>query len=422
MFFPALLLAGILMAADGATETHDLGVQCTDEEGQVTLTATMDGDYYVWYDGDTPMTAYAQKSISLDRQSGSHTYRVETYKTSVDVSHDLMSNGGFEDGNNGFTSSYRYFQDNQTGTFYLDGHENANNLYTITSNAQGFWRDFQPISAHSGSKYALFDAGQGGYAWQTNTDLNSNLTLIKDSAYAFSFWVACPNPQQYFNKPAVLQFKICWKDAEGNIQPEVNLGPSYTTTYTTGSSWVQVSASWVAPVDASWVQIGVYDSSTEAQGNDFCLDDIMFQQVTILTNQVVKTDVFTYVGENCHCHGEDMFRKWNDVVFVPNIDEANPYISYQWYLEGEPIEGATAQYYRFSAEQLNKEVYATMVCQDGTEKYTCPTRVSAVPAATSQPSAPARQILSRRVYYVGADFRIIQTLYSDGSQDTQKLF
>ncbi|MCQ2347714.1 MAG: hypothetical protein MJZ65_00830 [Paludibacteraceae bacterium] len=416
---PTLLFAGGLIAAgEGTTENHNLGTQCTDEEGQVTMTATTDGDYYVWYEGDTKLP-YTQKSITLDRQSGTHTYRVETYKTTIDVSHDLMTNGGFENGNSGFTSSYQYFQDNQTGTFYLDGHENANNLYTITSNAQGFWRDFQHISPHSGSKYALFDAGQGGYAWRTNTDLNPNLTLVKDSSYAFSFWVACPNPEQYFNKPAVLQFKICWKNAEGVLQPEVNLGPSYTTTYTTGTSWVQVSASWVAPVDASWVQIGVYDSSTESQGNDFCLDDIVFQQVTILTNQVTKTDIYTYVGEKCHCYGEDMYRKWSDVVFVPNTDNANPYVSYQWYVDGEPVQGATAQYCRFSAEQLSKEVYATMVCKDGTEKYTCPTKITDIPAAVAQ-SAPQRQVLERRVYPIGAGFQVIQTFYNDGTNEIQK--
>lgn len=431
-----LFAGGLMVAGEGATENHDLGVQCTDEEGQVTMTATMDGDYYVWYEGDTKLP-YTQKSITLDRQSGSHTYRVETYKTTIDVSHDLMTNGGFENGTEGFSSDYVYL-DNSKYKFFQNVDQSSNdyyylkedqkpadqrlqfNLFIITPNAQGFWRDFLPIKPHSGNSYALFDAGKGGYAWYTNTDMSPELKLIKDSTYTFSFWVACPNDtKEHWKKPAVLQFKICWKDAEGVLQPEENLGSSYTTTYTTGTNWVQVSANWTAPVDASWVQIGVYDSSTETQGNDFCLDDIVFQQVTILTNQVTKTDVYTYVGEKCHCQGEDMYRKWNDVVFVPNTDSNNPYVSYQWYIDGEPIAGATAQYYRFSAEQLHKEVYATMVCKDGTKKNTCPTQITDIPATMAQPT-PQRQVVERRVYSIGAGFQVVQTFYNDGTNDIQK--
>lgn len=404
-------------------EEHDLGTICIDEQKQITLSAGVTGDHYYWYEGESKTPFSEEKSVTLDTKEGDHVYKVETFKTILEPGRDLMANGGFEDGNDGtFTSTYKYYDDPQNGNFY-DSHQSANNLYTITVNAKGFWRDFLAIKAHGGQKYALFDAGNGGYAWRTNTDINPNLKLMKDSVYGFSFWVACPTPQQYFGVAAELQFKICWKDTTGALQPEVDLGPSYKTTYTTGTNWTQVTADWKAPVDAEWVQIGVYDkTSGVVQGNDFCLDDIMFQKVEMRTTNMAKRDVYKYTGKDCSCAGIPMYSKWGDVVFVDN--SKGDYVTYQWYLENEIVAGATEQYYRFTPDQLQKEIHVEVVCKDGSILSSCPLMIGDITKGVEKDPyiAPAKKVVGRRTYWVGASLRIEQTIYDDGSTKNDKYF
>jgi len=42
------------------------------------------------------------------------------------------------------------------------------------------------------------------------------------------------------------------------------------------------------------------------------------------------------------CHDNLIYRKWNDLLFVSNSD--GTFVTYQWYCDGQPISGATAQY------------------------------------------------------------------------------
>jgi len=421
-----LTMLTVAAMVDASTYTNR-GIICTDEQDTLHLHATTRGDYYVWYMNGQQSATYKDSSIVCPVQAGVQTCVVKTYEIHLDPQRNLMDNGDFENGNDGkFVSSYAYYDyPTNDGNFY-DSHPNYKNLYTITSNANKFWRDFLAIPPHGGSKYALFDAGDGGYAWKTSTDINPNLQIVKDSVYGFSFWVACPNAQQYFGTGAELQFVICWKDKNGVIQPEVNLGPSYKTKVQTNLSkaWVQVSANWTAPVDASWVQIGVYDKTTGVvQGNDFCLDDIMFQKVAIRTDSVIGADTITYVGQDCRCTGEPMYQKWGEVVFVANTDADHPYTSYQWYVDSVAVVGATDQYYRFSAEQLTKPIYCEMTCKDGTQKHTCATMIADIPEShlmnVVQTTPPS--VLKRRTYQIGPSVQIIQTIYTDGSADTQKI-
>ncbi|MCQ2330433.1 MAG: hypothetical protein MJZ55_00415 [Paludibacteraceae bacterium] len=412
-------------------EEHDLGTICIDEQSSITLSAGVTGDHYYWYEGESKTPFSEEKSVTLNTSDGDHVYKVETFKTILEPGRDLMANGGFEEETKGFTSDYNYVVntltreeiDKQEGTYYLKPGAIQNNLFTITSNPHSqFWRDYKPVTPHGGNYFALFDAGAKGYAWRTNTDINANLKLMKDSVYGFSFWVTSPNLPQFFNKPAVLQFVICWKDADGNLQPEVNLGPAYTTKKETAGVWEQVTADWKAPIDAEWVQIGVYDKSTDGQGNDFCLDDIMFQKVEMRSTNMAKRDVYTYTGKDCSCAGIPMYSKWGDVVFVDN--SKGDYVTYQWYLENEIVAGATEQYYRFTPDQLQKEIHVEVVCKDGSILSSCPLMIGDITKGVEKDPyiAPAKKVVGRRTYWVGASLRIEQTIYDDGSTKNDKYF
>lgn len=71
-------------------------------------------------------------------------------------------------------------------------------------------------------------------------------------------------------------------------------------------------------------------------------------------------------------------RKWNDVAFVdnsdkncePNCEEDLTFDSWQWYRNGEPIEGATGQYY-YEYGGLNGYYQVEMTATDGTVYRSC---------------------------------------------------
>ena len=71
-------------------------------------------------------------------------------------------------------------------------------------------------------------------------------------------------------------------------------------------------------------------------------------------------------------------RKWNDVVFVdnsdkncePNCEEDQTFVAWQWYKNGEAIEGATGQSY-YEQGGLNGWYRVQMTASDGTVYYSC---------------------------------------------------
>ena len=88
-------------------------------------------------------------------------------------------------------------------------------------------------------------------------------------------------------------------------------------------------------------------------------------------NPVDTLDFSVFLGGYVH-------QKWNDVLYIDNNDKnGRPYAeddmqftSYQWYKDGEPIEGATGQVY---VEQggLNGYYYAVLTDTEGNQYQTC---------------------------------------------------
>ena len=74
---------------------------------------------------------------------------------------------------------------------------------------------------------------------------------------------------------------------------------------------------------------------------------------------------------------------WNDVLGLKNMlyNGGYDFVSYQWYCDGNQIEGATAANYYVSGGELNFDSYyqARIIRADGVELYTCPFRPTRLP-------------------------------------------
>lgn len=410
------------------TKTHVLDA-CLDE--WLTLSSSFEGDVYEWSTDESTRSIRVKESEETTK-----TYSVRTYRTTMELKDNLMANGGFESNPpTGFSSDYNYVGWNPT-EYYAD-HSGAANLYAIIDDAEAFWHDYAPVKAHSGDYFALFDAGKDGYAWRASTVDNPALKIEQDTTYIFSYWAAYPNKTAN-NSPAILQFMISYKGADGQMHEE-KLGKQYRLGQEEElNGWYQQIISWKAPVSSDSVIIGVYDKNESAGGNDFALDDIMFQSTHSAEMLLAFEDVYEVHFKPCDpptpptpptpdpdpdpdptpepCVGGIVWAKWNDVVFVDNSDSL--YVSYQWYKDSIAVAGATEQYYR-DLEPTRGAYYVEIVLRDGKKIHTCELDFTDIPRSADYINN-VQKVSERRVYYVTDRFRIVQLIYEDGHVETHK--
>lgn len=380
------------------------------------LSSTLDADVYAWHIGGDAVSGGTDRMLLFPTdKKGQYEVTVTAYKTIVKAERNLMLGGDFED-NIGFTSDYAYVPNEHN---YYATHPETSNLYTLTDDANWFWHDFASVTPHGGDSFGLFDAGKSGYAWKAETECatdhskdNPNLIVLQDSIYYFSYWAAHPNNAAQSDSPARLQFVISYDGVEEN------LGEPYLLP-TDDNEWYQQVVTWKAPVTSVDVMIGVKDlNSNSGTGNDFCLDDIMFQTVSYSESRVAFTDRYLITVEDCtepQCTLR-VYRKWDDFLFVDNSQ--GHYTSYQWYCNGQAIDGATEQYVRISGKPAATDEYWVVV---NGETESCHTTFGeAEPSAPLYPSASPKTAVARRIYQVSVNFALIVTTYDDGTVETEK--
>lgn len=406
--------------------------ECQADGATITLSSSIEADFYKWESTDEKVNGATSREVEVPISNiGTCTYKVTAYKTNIVASNNLMAGGEFES-NDGFTSSYLYVEYPANDSKYYDiaPKDKKSNIYTLTEDASLFWRLFEPIEPHGGDKYGLFDAGKSGYAWKAETECtdhtkdNEDLIVMAGDTYYFSYWAAMPNTTGEAGSPAILQFYIDLNDGEGE-QP---LGEPYTLP-TDDNEWHQQYVTYTAPKTSTNVMIGVKNLNNNASvGNDFCLDDIMFQTISTETAVIAFTDTYILTVKDCSepptpptppCDTL-IYRKWDDFLFVSNKDKG--YIAYQWYLNGNAIDGATGQYYRIPKPLHATNTYHVVVTNpDGTTIESCHvTFAEAAPSAAEYPASSAKTVAAVREYRISANFRVVVTTYSDGTVDVEK--
>ena len=160
----------------------------------------------------------------------------------------LLSNGGFELGPTGIQSNLTLSTDLMTeGHYFVDTNPHA--YHPLWASIGGHPNDTGNMMIVNGSTIPnQMVWGQSGIAVSTNT------------FYLLSFWVA----SLYDANPAAFQVKI----------NGTQVGSIYTIPSTVGK-WTQDVVLWNSGA-SNTANLGIFDQTVTANGNDFALDDISF--------------------------------------------------------------------------------------------------------------------------------------------------
>ena len=323
LLFVACVLCAQAVFAQTTTVEPIEQTLCIDAAGNFLQTERIqltDNQTYIWIreQGSIRDTLDDSSWRILVTETQDATYTCHLISTEVKAENNLMANGDFETNPpSNFTSDYDYAGwDPQQ---YYNDHGGASNLYAITHDATYFWKDFAKVTPHGGNYFALFDAGTSGDAWRASTADNQNLIIEKDSTYLFSYYAAYPNLTAN-NSPAELQFVIICKDNQGQTHT-FNLGSVHKLGQTSPlNAWELREERWTAPFSSNDVTISVYDKNKSSGGNDFCLDDIMFQKTTYIEKTIIKTYIFHLeVCDNPPCPDPTEHPKQDTAVFETDL-------------------------------------------------------------------------------------------------------
>ena len=186
----------------------------------------------------------------------------------------LLTNGDFESGNTGFGSTYGYVTPSSTA-LSTGGTGAGESLYTITNASYP-----TPNSVHSGFSACADHSSPGSYQMVINGATNpgviawsASVSVVPNADYQFSYYVQ----SVVAGNPAQLQLYV----------NGVPAGEIYTADLAT-CSWKQFVYNTNAGSNTV-LQLTLINQNTIAGGNDFALDDIVFQQVFPVSSTVDLT-------------------------------------------------------------------------------------------------------------------------------------
>lgn len=241
---------------------------------QETISPPVTGDLYSWSDGiltrDRTITVSTYDTLTLS---------VVNYNTSAP---NLVVNGDFandDPATKGFTTGYSYYQTSPL----LDGQ------YWIGNDANTVHSSFVGLGHGGSGNFMVVNGNITSKVWAQTINVKQQTT------YVFSCWVS----SVYASNPADIRFSI------NNIQ----LGNTFAASLVT-NDWRQFFVTWNSG-NATTATIEIMDLKGPGGGNDFGLDDIVFQEAA--------TTTFPYVIRPIDCDAS-LSTCVNDSVLVKAID------------------------------------------------------------------------------------------------------
>jgi len=267
----------------------DLGNDTTLCIGQ---TMTMNAgvyDTYQWNNGSVGPTKF------VSNPGGMYWVKVGTLGANQIV------NGGFESGNNGFTTQY------VPGTGGAWGLLSNPGQYAITTSPNLVHNNFSSCADHTTAPGVNMYVANGASTANTQVWCQS-VPVQPNTTYQFGTWVSSvvsdPNVAQ-------LQFTI-------NGSP---LGTTFSPS-STPCSWSQFTQNWLSNATTT-AQICIVNQNIAGGGNDFALDDITFKPVCYSYDTIVVTyspnPVVNLGPDQAHCEGTAV-----------TLDAGNAGMSYAW--------------------------------------------------------------------------------------------
>ena len=241
----------------------------------VTLTPTTVGDSYLWSDNSTGPTL----TVTPSSVGETHYSCVVTIEGKPSLDKNIILNGGFEDVSascpyNGFTSDYEC--------------HGVDEAFNYSKSYRGFYelssQNWYGITPHSGSYCLVCDGDKNlKTAWSAYTTEG----LIAGQQYCFSYWAA----MQGTTYPAELTFYIEYNGKVDVLIP--------TVTLTNDLQWHQYGQdlAWTAPESCSQARVYLVDQCTSNNGNDFSIDDIIFQPLFGVDQE--QRENFTVQTDDC---------------------------------------------------------------------------------------------------------------------------
>ena len=164
----------------------------------------------------------------------------------------LIANGDFELGNIGFNSSYTYVAPSAAAL-------QPEGVYTIVADPKSVHGSFWPCGDHtpSGTLMMVVNGAAASQNIWTQT-----VNVIPNTDYQFTYWIQSVHP----TSPSKSQLYV----------NDVEIGAPYTagSTYCT---WEKFLFNWSSGSSTSAI-LELRNQNLAADGNDFALDDIVFQQ------------------------------------------------------------------------------------------------------------------------------------------------
>ena len=200
--------------------------------------------YYEWTPHDGLDDPYSQYPVATPNITTTY------YLTGYGESCNLIYNGDFSGGYDGFYTVYNYSPNLiPEGNFY------------IGDNPSNYHYNFASCADHTTGSGNMMIVNGSPVA---NEEIwCQDIIVLPNTDYVFSTWLT----SAHFSNPAVLQFSI-----NGTL-----LGSPFPAT-STSCEWNQFYATWNSGANTN-ITICIVNQNTIADGNDFAIDDIYFSPI-----------------------------------------------------------------------------------------------------------------------------------------------